>query len=110
MRSRAIILLLVVFAPASLVACSCAGEMPQLLLDRAQFVAEVLARDGGEFQILRVVRGVSDATDRLFHVNKDVRVEARDCCDHMPHPVVSGNKSSPRPSSSRAPTPERRNA
>ena len=62
------------------------------MLDRAQFVAEVLARDGGEFQILRVVRGAPDATDRRFQVTKAIRVEARDCCDRAPHPVVPGNK------------------
>ena len=61
------------FAPVLLVACSCAGDMPQLLLDRAQLVAEVQARDGGEFQILRLVRGAPNA--RVLYPCAEIRAK-----------------------------------
>ena len=65
--------------------------MKQSLLNRAQFVAEVVARTPGTFAVERVIRGAKQEKGRSFTV-PDAVLQPRDCCDRMPAAIVAGGK------------------
>ena len=85
------ILILVMLAPPAY-SCSCAGEMRQLLLDRAQFVAEVTAMGEGELRVERVIRGSADASGGSFRVSPNTVLQPLDCCDRGPNAIVKGQR------------------
>jgi len=63
--------------------------MHQMLLDHAQFVAEVTARSEG-LVVDRVIRGYQSAKGKTFRGN--LIPEPVSCCDRTPVPVVVGEK------------------
>src|SRR5260221_6886275 len=90
MRYRAAAMCLF-FAALHANACSCAGSMPQLLLDHAQFFAEVVFRADGEYDILRVARGDSTLAGRRLVLPNVRDVVPRSCCEHHPPAVAAGH-------------------
>jgi len=65
--------------------------MPQLLLDHAQFFAEVVFRADGEYDILRVARGDSTLAGRRLVLPNVRDVVPRSCCEHHPPAVAAGH-------------------
>lgn len=61
--------------------------MPQLLLDDAQFVARVTAKNANTFTVEEVVRGAS--SERTVRIRR-IDVQPTSCCDREQHPVVAG--------------------
>lgn len=63
-----------------------------MMLDDMQFVAEVIAHDGGRFEVTRVIRGSKAVVGKELRSRRVVTLERLDCCDIFPRGVVVGEK------------------
>ncbi|HKR62594.1 MAG TPA: hypothetical protein VJZ00_02585 [Thermoanaerobaculia bacterium] len=84
--------LVMVFLARAAHACSCAGEMPQTFLGRAQFAARVIVRERQVFEVTELVRGTHVQLGRAIHVENRIEVEPTSCCDQERKEIVAGDE------------------